>query len=476
MLRELAALLLLWRPAFGRYSSWLRVTSVLLGLIVATGRRTVTASIAIRGKEFEPWAPDYLAFSRAPWATADLFDGVVDGFLATRDRLNLADRYLLVAVDDTTLRKSGKSIASARWLRDPLSPPFHLNLRWGLRYLHLAAILPLHLQGMDPRAVSIAFAPAPSVKKPGKKATEQQNLDFKEAKKQQNLSVIAVEQFAHLRKHLDKLGHRDLPVLILGDGSYTNGKVLKNLPERVEYLGRARGDIKLCAPATPGGRKVYGDRLLTPNQVRQSPEVPYFETLLFYAGERRRVRYKEMPEVLWQSGAGRRRLRVLIVAPTPYRAPGPGQRRWYYREPAYLLTTDLTSPADELVQAYLARWQIEVEHRDLKSGLGVGQAQVWSDNAVARLHTAHVAMWSMVKLAALRAYGVTRTDQYPPRPAWYPQQPGDRASQQDIVEALRADLHAHQPAKPRGILPAPRPKRPRPQRKRLARPEELRAA
>jgi hypothetical protein len=51
---------------------------------------------------------------------------------------------------------------------------------------------------------------------------------------------------------------------------------------------------------------------------------------------------------LWQSGAGRRRLRLLIVAPVPYRRARTG--RLYYRRPAFLLTTLLArgaTPADE---------------------------------------------------------------------------------------------------------------------------------
>lgn len=465
MLTELARLLVLWRPAFPRHITWVRVVSVLLGLIVATGRRTVTASIVVGGRQDLPWAGDYLVFSRAPWSVATLFDGVVDATLSTRARFCLPNRYFPVAVDDTTLPKTGKAIASARWLRDPLSPPFQVNLRWGLRYVHLAAILPLQHHGLDPRAVSIAFTPAPSVRKPGKKATDKQLADFKEAKKQQNLSKIALQQFAHLRKHLDAAGHHDLWILAMGDGSYTNRTVLRNLPERVAYLGRARADMVLCAPAPAGGRKVYGDRLPTPNEVREDPQTPYTETHLFYAGELRRVRYKVMPEVLWQSGGGQQRLRVLIIAPTPYRATGRGKKRWYYRDPAYLLTTDLTTPAEELIQLYLARWQIEVEHRDLKSGLGVGQAQVWNDKSVARLHAAHVALWSMVKLAALRSFGLLRNEHYPRRPAWYPQEPDDRASQRDIVQALQADLGGQQPATPAKRLRGPRSQRRPPGRK-----------
>lgn len=465
MLLELARLLVHWRPAFARRMTCVRVVNVLLGLLIASGRRTLTASITARGREFEPWAADYLAFSRAPWEVASLFDAVVDAAVETVDRVCPGGRYLLVAVDDTGLPKTGKSIADARWMRDPLSPPFHLNLRWGLRYVHLAMILPLHTQKMDPRAISIDFAPAPSIKKPGRKATDQQRADYKEAQKQKNLSKIMVERVTHLREHADASGHRQRLILAMGDGSYTNRNVLGSLPDRVEYLGRTRGDLALFKPADPGGRKVYGERLPTPNAVRQDPNHPWTHTELFYAGEMRKVRFKSASPVLWRTGGQRRPLRILVIAPTPYRAASHARRRWYYRDPAYLLTTDLTTPAEELIQAYLARWQIEVEHRDQKSGLGVGHAQVWNGHSVARLHSAHVAMWSMVKLAALRTFGMRRTDAYPERPGWYPQEQGDRASQRDIIDVLRADLQL-QPIQPTARR-LPRPKRVPPTRRRL---------
>ncbi len=457
MLGELAGLLVVWRGVFPRYTTWLRVVSVLLGLIIAGGRRTLTASIGARGRQRENWAADYLAFSRAPWSVAGLFDGVVDVALDTQERFCPPAPYLVVAVDDTHLPKSGKRIASARWLREPMSPPFHVNLRWGLRYVHLALIAPLHGLGHDPRAISIAFAPAPALKKPGKKASEQQKTYYKENRKNYTLSQVAIEQFRHLRAHLDASAQCERWVLMLGDGSYTNRTVLGGLPERTHYLGRTRGDLALYRRARGASRKVYGERLPTPEGLRQDPNHPWTETPLFYAGALRPVRFKEMSEVLWPGGGRRRLLRLVVVAPTAYRAPGRGSRRLHYREPAYLLTTELSTPAPQLIQAYLGRWQIEVEHRDLKSGLGVGHAQVWSDRSVERLHSAHVALWSMLKMAALRAHGLTRTSAYPPRPGWYPQRPDDRPSQGDIVNALRAELQDHPPQPRSPQLPRPPP-------------------
>ncbi len=117
--------------------------------------------------------------------------------------------------------------------------------------------------------------------------------------------------------------------------------------------------------------------------------------------------------MLWQRGAGRRLLRLLIIAPMPYTGCG-GRRK--YRDPAYLLTTDLSSPVAFLIQAYLDRWQIEVIHREVKSTMGVGKAQVWSEKSVTRLHSAYVAFSSMLLLASLRKFGPGRTDAFPPLP------------------------------------------------------------
>ena len=54
---------------------------------------------------------------------------------------------MVVAFDDTGLKRSGKKIKSARWQRDPLSPPFHTNLIWGQRFLQASLLTPLYNLG-----------------------------------------------------------------------------------------------------------------------------------------------------------------------------------------------------------------------------------------------------------------------------------------------------------------------------------------
>ena len=65
-----------------------------------------------------------------------------------------------------------------------------------------------------------------------------------------------------------------------------------------------------------------------------------------------------------------------------------------YRKPADRLTPDRTTPARVLLQAYCDRWGIEVNHRDEKNILGVGQAQVWNEHSVSKVPALLVAMYS----------------------------------------------------------------------------------
>jgi hypothetical protein len=65
------------------------------------------------------------------------------------------------------------------------------------------------------------------------------------------------------------------------------------------------------------------------------------------------VRYKELSGIYWQGGAKKKPLRLLVVAPVGYRTSKHGRK--YYRQPAYLLTTDLTTPAAVLLQDYFER-------------------------------------------------------------------------------------------------------------------------
>ena len=80
-------------------------------------------------------------------------------------------RLVGVAVDDTRLHKTGRCIEKAAFYRDPLSPPFHVNLVRAIRFLQASLLVPFHTQApVSTRALPIRFDDVPRVKKPSPKA------------------------------------------------------------------------------------------------------------------------------------------------------------------------------------------------------------------------------------------------------------------------------------------------------------------
>ena len=138
----------------------------------------------------------------------------------------------------------------------------------------------------------------------------------------------------------------------------------------------------------------------------------------------------------WQRGAGRRRLRLIVIAPTPYRKSQ--SKRLYYRDPAYLLTSDLRSSPKQLLQIYFDRWQIEVNHREEKDTLGVGQAQLWNATSVPKQPVLAVAAYSALLLASLQAFGAERGEAYAQLPKWRPT--ARRPSCLDLITLLRKEM------------------------------------
>ena len=358
--------------------------------------------------------------------------------LAKQFDASQVDRREPVALDDTRLKKTGKRIPTTFYQRDPLSPPFHVNLQWGLRFLQASVLLPLHRKyNVNARAVPVRFVAAPSLKKPGVRADQATHQRYCEQRKQQNLSQQAVRLLIGLRASLDQAGAQAKALLMTGDGSFCNRTLFRTPLDRVELLCRTRADVRLCAPALPGSRRTYAQEKFTPEQVRHDEAVTWQSVKLWHGGKRRKLRYKEVDHLLWQSGAGTRRLRLLVVAPVPYRRTK--RSRLYYRRSAFLLTTDLTTPARQLLQVYLDRWEIEVNHRDEKTTLGVGQAQVWSRKSVARQPALVVAAYSALLLASLEAYGARRNEVYRLLPKW--RRKSQRPSCLDLVTLLRQQWH-----------------------------------
>lgn len=423
-----------WRSVFTQRRLLLRAQRQALGALLVLGRATLSRILWTNGREQCSWSADYFLHARAKWDPQALFAPLL------KEALRYCRGPLIgVAVDDTRVRKTGRTIPQAAYHRDPMSPPFHTNLILGLRFLQASLLLPLHkLAGTSARAIPIRFEEVSTVKKPAKRADAAAHAQYRQDKKRFNLSQRFVASMAAIRAALDYAGAQLKILVIAGDASFCNRTVLAGLPPRTELISRTRKDARLCLPAVGEGRRIYSAKKFTPEQVRQDPSIPWLTTKLFYGGKRRPVRFKELSGVLWQRGARTRPLRLFVIAPTPYRKRKIG--RWYYRQPAYLLCTEMLSGARPLLQIYFDRWQIEVNHREEKDTLGVGQAQLRNPNAVPRQPVLVVAAYSALLLAALKVFGPLRGAAFAALPRW--RRDAKRPSCLDLLTLLRKEASA----------------------------------
>jgi hypothetical protein len=120
-----------WDGVFHQPRTLLRAQRQALGALLCLGRSTLSRIIWTTGREQKSGSGEYFLHSRAVWSPHALFEPMV------REALQYCPGRLVgVAVDDIRLKKTGRAIPQAQYHRDPLSPPFHVNLIWALRLDH----------------------------------------------------------------------------------------------------------------------------------------------------------------------------------------------------------------------------------------------------------------------------------------------------------------------------------------------------
>jgi hypothetical protein len=161
-------------------------------------------------------------------------------------------------------------------------------------------------------------------------------------------------------------------------GAAHGGARERSWPERVTLTARLRANAALCAIATPipgaaGRPRRIGARLGNPSEIAAAARWRRLRVRRY--GRDDAVQIAEV-RCLWYGVYRSQAVRVILV-----RDPARRLRTGY---DLALVSTDLTSPADQLVARYATRWAIEVAFADAKQITGVGQARNRSPRAVQR--------------------------------------------------------------------------------------------
>lgn len=409
------------------------------GLLTCLGRHTITGMLTARGKQFIDWSCAYRLFAKSRIDIGAFFSVARESVLQQLP----GNSMIIVHMDDTIVRKTGRKIPGTSWRRDPLGPAFHTNFVWGQRFIQISMALPDGEFNCQSRAIPIDFHHCPTVKRPGKDAQQQQIDQYKEEKKIAKLSKQGALRIESLREQLDRQGAKDRVLYVSVDGSYSNETVLKSLPARTVLIGRIRKDTKLYGfpkqQQQTGRRKVYGERLPTPEQIRQQDQAPWQLVKAWAAGKSHEFKVKVVRDLRWRSAGESHDLQLIIIKPLAYRLTTTS--KLLYRDTAFLICTDNNLSIEKLIQAYLWRWEIEVNFRDEKTLLGCGEAQVRNPDSVEKVPAFTVAMYALMHLAAHNT--VKERDQFIlPRAKWDPPKENQRLSTCEITNLLRAQLWA----------------------------------
>lgn len=342
--------------------SFITFQHIVAGWVHCVGRHTVTGVLRASGAVGEKHHTSFHRFFRNAAWQLELTGLCLLGLVL---KLVGADEPIIVALDDTLGRHTGKHIRAASMHHDPLlstrsKPVFH----WG--HVWVVVSIVIHVPRWKKNFALPVLA----------RLYRSQKLCLKEKRPFQKKTELAAELVTVLAGAL-----AERRIRIVADAAYANASVLKALPENVEFIGRAPMDAALYARPVPkrmGRPAVKGKRLSSPKQRARSSK-GWCRVRVAVYGRVVTVRVKVF-DALWYRSAGGRMLRFVLVRDWPG-----------HKEDDVFCTTDLDLSAQQVIQSYCLRWYLEVTFEEAKGKLGFEDPQNRTERAVER--TAPMALW-----------------------------------------------------------------------------------
>lgn len=343
---------------------------LLEGWVLAGMRGMTSTALAARGPSPKHFASYYRFFSEAAWSPDAL------GVLLLKLVLPFAPRGpLVLAVDDTLARKTGKNIWGANMHHDPLAW-LPNALAFGHNWVVLAVIVRVPLVKRF-IAVPVLWRLYRSQKArtgmTGWGKRERKTTGATSAGTHRTRPELAVELLHILRKALGN----GRTIRLVGDSAYGGKSVTRRLPENTVCISRLPMNAALydvAPPRRPGQKgcpRKKGARLKSPEQMA-GDRTRWRTCVVRLYGKKVTVRYKDRV-ALWYNSTRNAPLRIVVVR-------DPGGRR---RDEAFF-STDPELRIKTILETYAQRWSLEIAFRDAKQQLGFERSQARTRKAVER--------------------------------------------------------------------------------------------
>jgi hypothetical protein len=409
LLQHLFALLAMHRRVFGQERVYWRVVGLVLGELFNFGRHTLTQLLMSLGIVDGDWSAWYRLFSHGRYREKRV-SAVFVG--ETVKEVPESEPYV-VGVDGVQIPRSSLKMPGTSWLKAPRTPVFKVGIHRAQRFLHLSWLTPL--AGGYSRAIPLRFLPAfPPKAKPAQV----------EPCREWEAGLACVQW---VRERLDELGRAVQQVLVLADGSFDTLGFWSGLPERVVLAVRtARNRALYWLPAGqigPGRPASYGEKAPHPCEWLHKG-LTWHKREILVRGKPITMKFRVLGPFV---RAGLPDIPIfLIVVKGMHRLVGKRKPHWKHRKPSFYLVSarqiegqwQLPLPIEMLLAWLWQRWELEVAHREMKSGFGVGEKQCWTPTSTIASVQWSVWVYAILLLAAYRTWGLLNGPPVPTR--WWP--------------------------------------------------------
>jgi hypothetical protein len=337
---ELVPLIVSFAPCFSQ-RVFEHAKILLVGAILAVGKRTVTSALRVLGLSQEEHFQNYhRVLNRARWSALALSRVLLELLVHTL----AAEGPLVIGLDDTLERRRGEKISAKGVYRDGVrSSHSHFVKATGLRWLCAMLLVEIGWAG---RVWALPFLTALC---PSERYHQQRGQRHKKLTDWARQIILLVHRWLP-----------DRPLVFVADSSYAALELLKRVSTRagVSLITRLRLDAALYDPAPPrrpgqkGRGRLKGARRPTLEQVLKNRKTPWTQLTVkeWYGGVQREVEVSTDKAVWYHPGLPPVEIRwVLIRDPV-------GEFK-----PQALLSTGLDHTPQQLLEWFIRRWTIDAD-------------------------------------------------------------------------------------------------------------------
>ncbi|MEO0378536.1 MAG: transposase [Cyanobacteria bacterium P01_A01_bin.17] len=377
---EILGVLSLFAPLFS-HRVWDSAQVLLIGAILAPGKRTVTAVLRVMGlSQGENFQRYHRVLNRAVWSSLSA-SGILLMHLL---RVFAPTAELVMGIDDTIERRRGPKIAAKGIYRDPVrSSDSHFVKASGLRWLSLQLLVPI------PWAQRVWALPFLTVLAPSQRYHQQQGRRHK------RLTDWARQMLTQVRRWLPQR-----TIVLVADSSFAALELLGalgKLAHPVHVVTRLRLDAQLYRPAPPrvpgslGRPRKVGQRLPGLKALVNNPYTPWQTVVVkdWYGQGDYRLEIASSTAVWYCAGKPVVPIRWVLIRDLKGRFATQA-----------LLSTDVNAEPIQILKWFRWRWQVEVTFEEVRAHLGVETQRQWADKAILRTTPALFALFSIVTVLA----------------------------------------------------------------------------